>query len=125
MIEDSQHCGASTMRDTDPGLAALSADERQKLDGWVVGFDQSWHEGRLAECVRALPGSGNPLRKPALLEMVKIDLDRHWQRGRKPSVEDYLRDWPELGTPDTVAAGLIQAEYFARQQAGDTANLAH
>ena len=55
-------------------LAALSAANRQVLEGWLVEFDQSWADGRLAARVQQLPPVGHPLRLPALLEMVKIDI---------------------------------------------------
>ena len=62
-------------------LAALSAPDREKLEGWLVAFDESWHENRLAEVVKELPRRGNPLRLAALSEMVKIDLERQWKKG--------------------------------------------
>jgi WD40 repeat protein len=95
----------------------LPDHERDLLEAWLAEFDQSWNEGRLAERVRELPATG-PLRFAALVEMVKIDLERCWQRGHPTSVEAYLHLYPELGAPDTVAADLVLAEYEARQQAG-------
>src|SRR5262249_36767205 len=60
---------------------------------------------------------------PALVELVKIDLERHWQAGRRVTVESYLGDYPELGTPDSVPADLLQAELEARQRHGADATL--
>lgn len=55
--------------------------------------------------------------------LVKIDLERQWQQSRRPLLETYLQSYPELGTPHTVALGLIQAEYEVRQQFGFPADL--
>jgi len=52
--------------------------------------------------------------------MVKIDLRRHWQKGRRVLLEDYLKQFPVLGTRDTVSLDLVQSEIEARQQAGET-----
>ena len=55
--------------------------------------------------------------------MVKIDLERQWQRGRQVSLESYLKEFPELGSPADVSADLIQAEYEVRRQFGAPAAL--
>jgi hypothetical protein len=81
-----------------------------------VDFDQSWHAGRLAERVRELPPAQDPLRLPALIELVKIDLEKQWQRGHRVVLESYLQLYPELGTPDTIGADLIYAEHRIKRQ---------
>jgi hypothetical protein len=108
----------------EPHLAELSDDQRQLLESWLIEFDQSWDEHRLALWVRKLPARGDRLRRPALLEMVKIDLEHRWQRGRGARLEAYVKALPELGTPDSLPADLILAEYEARQHCGAPANLA-
>src|SRR6187397_350721 len=55
--------------------------------------------------------------------MVKIDLERHWQRGHQISLEAYLSKYPELGNPADVTADLIHAEYEIRRQFGAPADL--
>jgi serine/threonine protein kinase len=100
---------------------ALVDEQRAVLENWLVEFDRTWGEGRLAERARCLPAG--PLRLPALVELVKIDLERNWRAGRRVTVESYLRDYPELGTPDTVPADLLQAEYEARRQRGESGDL--
>src|SRR5207248_662799 len=98
--------------------------DRRVLESWLVEFDQAWQQDSLAERVRRLPPQGSPLRLPALVEMVKIDLEHQWQQGRRPRIEAYLHFYPELGTPETAPADLLQAEYEVRQQFGDTASMA-
>jgi hypothetical protein len=71
----------------------------------------------LSSLAAALPPG--PLRQAALVEMVKIDLERRWQRSERPKIEDYLRAFPELGEPNTVAADLRLAEAEVRQQFGE------
>jgi formylglycine-generating enzyme required for sulfatase activity len=100
-----------------PGLADLSNDDRQVLDSWLVEFDQRWDEGLLANRLDQIP-PGSSWRLPALAEMVKIDLERQWRRGRQVSLESYLGEFPELGSPADVSADLIQAEYEVRRQFG-------
>jgi formylglycine-generating enzyme required for sulfatase activity/serine/threonine protein kinase len=103
-------------------LADLSDDDRQVLESWLVAFDQHWDERLLASRAAQLP-PGSSWRLPALAEMVKIDLERQWQRGRQASLESYLREFPELGRPEEVSADLIQAEYEVRRLFGAPAVL--
>jgi hypothetical protein len=105
------------MAATNEQVLRLAGAQRQQLEAYLAEFDQSWHEGRLAEQARALPPD-SPLRGPALVEMVKIDLERQWQRGRQASLQDYLDAYPELGDTDSVPLDLIQTEYEVRRQFG-------
>lgn len=103
---------------SDPNLAALSAEDRQLVESWLVDFDQAWNEDRLKDWLGRLPPRGDCLRRAAVVEMVKIDLERRWQEGKGARLESYLKHLPELGTPETVGVDLILAEYEARRQAG-------
>ncbi|HUT88198.1 MAG TPA: protein kinase [Thermoguttaceae bacterium] len=105
-------------------LLTLSDQQRDELESWLLEFDRSWTDDRLALWVRQLPPPGRPLRAPTLLEMVKIDMERQWVRGRRVTVETYLETYPELGTAETVPRDLIQAEYEVRQQCGASTDIA-
>jgi predicted Ser/Thr protein kinase len=105
-----------------PKLETLSDADRQSLESWLVQFDQSWDENRLADQVRERLPVGTPVRLPGLIELIKIDLKRQWQRGRQPTVETYLEAYPELGDRDTAPADLLQAEYAVRRQFGASAS---
>src|SRR6266542_4319765 len=98
-------------------LAPLSPTDRQLVESWLREFLRAWDENRLAAFVRKLPAAGHPLRLPALVEMVKLDLREQWRRGRRAIVEAYLKTYPELGGQDTAPVGLILAEYEMRVQA--------
>src|SRR6516225_4188615 len=102
---------------TNTAVRELDGRQRERLEAWLVEFEQSWNEGRLAACASQF-GPQDALHLPALVEMVKIDLERNWERGRCVTVESYLQEFPELGTPETVPADLLQAEYEARRRHG-------
>jgi serine/threonine protein kinase/WD40 repeat protein len=106
------------------GVRRLSEEERRILEAWLLEFDQAWASGYLEERIAALPPAGAPLRGPALAELVKIDLERQWHAGGRVRLEDYLRRFPELGSPQSVPADLIQAEYEVCRQFGAPADLA-
>jgi hypothetical protein len=104
------------MAESNEGLWLLADEQRQLVEAWLVEFDGGWREGLLAERARGLPAG--PLRLPALVEMVKIDLERRWQRGARATLEDYLGAYPELGGPDGVPLSLIRAEHEVLLQFG-------
>jgi serine/threonine protein kinase/Leucine-rich repeat (LRR) protein len=100
----------------------LNDDDQKRLEWLLVEFDQHWCDGSLAKNASRLEAD-SPLRARALSELIKIDLERQSARGRPATIETYLTTYPELGTPETVAAELIHAEYQVRRQFGESANL--
>ena len=100
-------------------LRNMSLDERRLAEGWLDEFEAGWHPGRLAEHSARLPSPGHRMRLPLLTEMVKVDLERQWRAGQRPSLESYLARFPELGTAGTVDGALVQAECDALLSAGN------
>lgn len=103
----------------------LAQREPAVLETWLVDFDKTWEETALAAWAAGrLPGPDDPLRSMALAELVKIDMERQWQRGQRLTVESYLERYPELGTRETVRPDLLLAEFRIRTQFGAPAELA-
>jgi serine/threonine protein kinase len=100
-----------------PNLDTLPAADLARLEDLLIDFDQTWSASRLDALLASLT-LGDPLRLPALVEMIKIDLERHRKDGRTVALADYLRRYPELGTPASVHADLILAEYRVDRQFG-------
>ncbi|HEY7311735.1 MAG TPA: serine/threonine-protein kinase [Gemmataceae bacterium] len=106
------------MSGVDLQTTSLSEEERQRFQNWLDEFEREWDEARLAVRVAQLPVAETSLRRSLLVGMVRIDLRRRWQQGQSVTVENYLGDYPELGTPETVAPELILEEYEARCRHG-------
>ena len=104
-------------------LAELADCDRETIEAWLVAFDTAWREDTLAEWVATRLPKHHPLRPLALAEMVAIDLEHHWQRGNRLTLEAYLEKYPELGDTATVSVELILAEYQLRQQFGVSVDL--
>lgn len=104
-------------------LVALSDADRRQLEALLIDFDRKWHKQALADRVQELPPEGSALRRPALVELIKIDLEKQWQLGRRILLETYLKQYPELGGAGGVPADLLQAEYEVRKQFGAAAEL--
>jgi hypothetical protein len=101
-------------------LDGLSAQDRHRLDSWMQAFGQGWDERRWARSIDRLPADG-PLRRPALVEMAKIDLARRWQAGRKIAIDYYVTAHPELSVDGQPSLDLLAAERQVREQFGDDA----
>jgi formylglycine-generating enzyme required for sulfatase activity/serine/threonine protein kinase len=107
-----------------PGLSAICDRERETVESWLVAFEQAWTENALADwAADKLPATGSPVRRLALIEMVKVDLEYQWQRGNQLTLGSYLERFPELGDRTTVSAELLLAEYQIRQQFGQPVSL--
>jgi serine/threonine protein kinase len=102
----------------DPQALLRDRESRPRDSGHSNG------DGRLVAGM-VIPASVGPDRLPALVEMIKLDLNRGWLEGRRVNLESYLESFPELGTVDTVSPELIFAEYEVRCRAGDSVELAH
>jgi hypothetical protein len=107
---------------TMPGPASsadLSPEERRQLTELVNRFIQAWQQADVVDLKRFVPAPESPLRSAALIELIKIDLQVHWQRRLSILLEDYLRDFPELQEDQTRLAQLLHEEYRARIKSGD------
>jgi len=105
-------------------LLELSSSDRETLETWLVEFDTAWQEDALVTWVaHKLPQLDPRVRRAALTELVKVDLEQQWTRGRRLNLGSYLERFPDLGTAQTVAADLIFAEYQVRQQFGEPSDL--
>ncbi len=118
---------------TDPASVSHSEDRAKREAG---DSDQDWtvlagHVGEFCEAWEAsetLPILGDfapheacALRRLALIELVKIDLENRWQRQLEPQrIEWYLEQHQELVEADGgVPNDLIYEEYHVRRQCGD------
>jgi serine/threonine protein kinase len=70
-----------------------------------------------------LPPADDPLRLTVLHELIKIDLQRRWQRQQAARLEDYVGQFPELDLPGNLPAELIHEEYCIRHLHGDKPEL--
>jgi WD40 repeat protein/tetratricopeptide (TPR) repeat protein/predicted Ser/Thr protein kinase len=69
-----------------------------------------------SSAVEALVGVSGVRLTALLLE----DLERRWQAGERPSVEEYLKRHPQLAEDPDSAAALLLREFLLREKAGET-----
>jgi predicted Ser/Thr protein kinase len=98
---------------------ALLPEETAALHALLADFARDWRDGLLSEASGRLSQRSVALRRAALIAMVEIDLSRQWRQGRRPTLENYLESYPDLGGAHDVPAQLIEAELAARAAAGE------
>jgi serine/threonine protein kinase len=104
--------------------ATLTEDDRRQVQTALADFERNWTAQKLAEMLPKLPPSDHSLRRVILLGLVRIDLFRQWQAGRRITVEEYLAIAPELGTPANPPLDLLQSEVDARRMVGAPLDMA-
>jgi formylglycine-generating enzyme required for sulfatase activity len=104
-------------------LGHLQTADWDRLQDLLSPFEDAWHgaslNGGSVELARFLPPATDPLRRVALHEFIKTDLDFRFRQGRARLLEEYLKEFPELGSPDLLDPRLLFEEYRIRHRNGD------
>lgn len=91
-----------------------------QLSAFVEAFEAAQANGP-AELTQFLPDPVHPLYGDALRELVRVDLEYGWQRGRPTPLDHYRARFPELFAAGGAAQELAFEEYRLRLQAGEGA----
>jgi serine/threonine protein kinase len=98
-------------------LTGLPPLQRRMVEAWLTRFEENWHENKLSECLRAVPPQSS-VRRPLLLAMIERDLAHQWSHGREMTLDDYVRDYPEIGRAEDLPVELIASEFEIRHRYG-------
>jgi serine/threonine protein kinase len=101
-----------------------SVVEGLSLASWLADVGRSEDGDTPADGRSEVPPSGDTPRLHVLAGLVRADLQRKWRSGHPVGLESYLEALPELGSRDTIPAGLILVEYEERLRSGVAVDLA-
>jgi serine/threonine-protein kinase len=90
-------------------------------DDVLEQFEAAWRDGTepsIEQFLDRVP-AGGPVRRLALQELIKLDIEYRWRKAGRPMCEDYLARWPEIGPVARLSEELIAEEYRVRQRWGD------
>jgi hypothetical protein len=108
-------------------LNSWSPENRALMQDILARFERDWQSsderGTAVELSTYLPPRGHPLRRAALQELVLVDLEKRWRRGRPAALEQYVERYPELGPARELPPRLILGEYQVRNKHGDRPEL--
>src|SRR5688500_11864006 len=71
-------------------------DSSSILGQLLAQFERACRNDATIDLQGFLPPPGDPLRRAALLELIKADLEFRWRHDRGRMLEDYLQQFPEL-----------------------------
>ncbi len=100
-------------------LAALDSIQWGRLQQAISQLEEEWQQGRPVDLERLLPSVGDSLRPLFLQELIKSDIEIRWRHSKHTLLEEYVKDFPELGGVRKLPPALVYAEYRARSLAGD------
>ncbi len=91
-----------------------------QLESIVKEFEQLWEQGVPPAISSYLHSElPNTERIKILIELIAIDIENRWQRDaskriKRYSVEDYIREFPELSKSNSTLCELLSEEYRVR-----------
>jgi serine/threonine protein kinase/Flp pilus assembly protein TadD len=94
------------------------------IDAFVEPFERDAARGVGGELSQYLPAVTHPNYLAVLRELVRVDLEYGWDRGRASRVEEYLVSFPELRTDLSSLTAIAFEEYRLRGRAGQQPALA-
>ena len=97
----------------------MDDDSWNKLQDIAEQFERDCADAFPRDISRYLPPTGDLTRTPILDELLRIDLELHWRRGKGNRIEEYLTRFPELTQDRQRLVQLVEEEYRVRGQFGD------
>src|SRR5207244_3853970 len=90
-----------------------------ELEHYVTAFELAQADGAAIDLAGFLPAPEHPLHRAVLAELIRIDLEYGWKRGRAKPLEDYQRRFPQVAQDAEAWQQIAFEEYRLRRQAGE------
>jgi serine/threonine protein kinase len=97
----------------------LSDEEWNRLQDITERFERDCADAFPRDPAEYVPDPSDPLRDVILDEIIRIDLELHWRKGKGHRIEVYLERFPELLRREGRLLQLIEEEYRVRGHFGD------
>jgi tetratricopeptide (TPR) repeat protein len=92
----------------------------EEIDPYVAAYEESHARAGPAEITAFLPDPQHPHYRSILRELIRVDLEYGWGRGRGKPVEDYCAAFLELRQDRAALQAVAFEEYRLRCQAGES-----
>jgi hypothetical protein len=99
-------------------MQGLTKTAPQALNDFIEAFETAQARGETPALAAFLPEAPHPLYRAVLSELIRVDLEYSWKRGRPKRVEDYRLLFPDLFEDAAAARAIAFEEYRLRRQAG-------
>ncbi|HLW68355.1 MAG TPA: serine/threonine-protein kinase [Gemmataceae bacterium] len=98
----------------------LERDNPLGLEERIEAFESAWNRAGAANPADFLPTEEHPSYPTILCELVRVDLELNWTRGKPKPIEDYIREFPLLRNDSELLQQITYEEYRQRLQAGES-----
>ncbi len=85
---------------------ATEFEARLRIDRYVSAFESAGRAQESLELDQFLPEVGDPLRESVACELIRVDLERRWERGETPGLDQYRLRFAEVFAIPELAAKL-------------------
>src|SRR5688500_3197938 len=92
------------------------------LDRRIDAYEGALLSDPDADLAAFLPAADDPDYAAVLGELIRVDLDHAWARGRPKRLADYRRLFPAAFADPAVLAGIAFEEFRQRQLGGEPAS---
>ena len=100
------------------GRTATTFEQSWREFDWAERFESQWKSNGAPPSIPEFLPDPSSLRRAALLQLIKIDIEQRWLRTGHPKLlSDYCADYPELSR-DEVPPELIRDEITFRRNSG-------
>lgn len=103
---------------THAAALSLSAELAHRVEAFELALDLHPE----ADLATFLPPPAHPLHLAVLGELIRIDLERAWDRGARKRVADYASRFPALLSNGAVLGAVAFEEYRQRVRTGESVN---
>src|SRR5437764_11700631 len=100
-------------------MSAQAQEQTADLDSFLEAFERACADKR-PDLASFLPPVGHPLFGQVLRELIRIDLEHSWQRGRPTNLDEYTRRFPALLSDTPTLGAVTFEEYRQRRLAGES-----
>lgn len=91
-----------------------------ELGDFIEAYESAQARNGHADLSQFLPPSNHSLYGAVLKELIRVDLEYGWQRGRPTPLAQYQRRFPDLFRTASQLQEIAFEEYRLRQQAGES-----
>lgn len=84
----------------------------------LESFLTAWEQSPLPPIAEHLPAGPPVLRRLALVELIKVDIEQRFAAGQGRVLEDYAREFPEIADETGPPCELIYEEFHVRNRHG-------
>src|SRR6476620_6320853 len=86
-------------------------DPALELDAFVAAFEAAAASGIEPDVDSFLPPPDHPLYDAVLRELVRVDLELAWSRGKRRLLEHYRERFPQLFHVPSIVHELVHEEF--------------